>query len=152
MWYLLYIPTNWKSPCRHFLPRGATQRILILGGSAPRSNPLLNFYTISFLTRKGPLSLTLSRNMLLYSCPIVVSLPAVFWMSRLLQRALCDVQKTATRETRAIVTKSKNFSVYKSHNGSWCLLTLFVFHFRKRYFLYTTSFTHLLLVGGLLVK
>ena len=51
---------NWKSPYRHFLPWGATQRILILGGSAPRSNPLLNFYTIPFLTRKGPLSLALS--------------------------------------------------------------------------------------------
>lgn len=60
MWYLLYIPTNWKSPYRHFLPWGATQRILILGGSAPRANPLLNFYTIPFVTRKGPLSLVLS--------------------------------------------------------------------------------------------
>ena len=40
IWYLLYIPTNWKSPHRHFLPWGATQRILILAEAPPRGLPL----------------------------------------------------------------------------------------------------------------
>ena len=54
--------------------------------------------------------------MLLYSCPIVVSLPAVFLdvtqRSSNVALQLRDIQKTATKENRAIVTKSKNFSVY----------------------------------------
>lgn len=64
---LIYIPINWKSPCRHSLPWEATEKKFVLEGSAPRSNPSVNFYTLPFPTRKGLLSLTLPWNMLLYS-------------------------------------------------------------------------------------
>ena len=133
MWYLLYIPTNWKSPYRHFLPWGDYQRILILGGSAPRSNPLLNFHTIPFLTRKGPLFLTLSWNMLLYSYPIVVSLSAVFWMSRNVPPTLrcnCVASKKLLRRRIGLSWLNRKISVF---------INAVCVSFLKQYFLHTLT-------------